>query len=303
MERLLIIYHANCVDGFGAAFAVYSRFRQGDHCPCDFVAAVHGHPPPQATGRDVYVVDFSYPRKEMKELCREARSVTVIDHHLTAVHDLGGLEKEHDNLRMIFEMEKSGAVLTWEYFHQSPPPALLLHVQDRDLWRLELQGTNDIHAALMARPFDFRSWAELAASADIPAALVAEGQAINRYRRKMIDLHLAETVMASIAGYLVPVVNCYEEIASDLLGELATGHPFAAGYHDKGTLRKWSLRSSSGGVDIAEIAERFGGGGHRHAAGFMTRLPDGAMKIEPGNSGNGWCRGVSTSSEESDLLQ
>lgn len=280
MERLLIIYHADCVDGFGAAFAVYSRFRQGDHCPCDFVAAVHGHPPPQAAGRDVYVVDFSYPRKEMKELCREARSVTVIDHHISAEHDLAGLETEHDNLSVIFEMEKSGAILTWEYFHQSPPPPLLLYIQDRDLWRFELQGTNDIYAALMARPFDFHSWMELTASADMTAALGAEGQAINRYRRKMIDLHLAETVMASIAGYRVPVVNCYEEIASDLLGELATEHPFAASYHDKGTLRKWSLRSSSAGIDVAEIAGRFGGGGHRRAAGFTSRLPEGMLMID-----------------------
>lgn len=280
MDRPLVIYHANCVDGFGAAFAVYAHFRQGDDCPCDFVAAEHGHPPPQAAGRELYVVDFSYRRREMTALCREARSVTVIDHHISAERDLAGLEKELANLRIIFDMEKSGAVLTWEYFHKAPPPALLLHVQDRDLWRLQLPGTNDIYAALMARPFDFRIWAELAAGVDVPAALVAEGEAINRYRRKMIDLHRAEAVMASIAGYRVPVVNCYEEIASDLLGELARGHPFAAGYHDKGELRKWSLRSSAGGVDVAEIASRYGGGGHRRSAGFTTRLPEGVLMVD-----------------------
>jgi nanoRNase/pAp phosphatase (c-di-AMP/oligoRNAs hydrolase) len=74
----------------------------------------------------------------------------------------------------------------------------------------------------------------------------------------------------------MPVVNCYEEIASDLLGELAMGHPFAACYHDVGALRKWSLRSSAAGIDVAEIAERFGGGGHQHSAGFITLLSDSA---------------------------
>ena len=279
MVRPLVIYHADCVDGFAAAYAIYARFRQGDSCPCDFVAAAHGLPPPEAAGREVYIVDFSYRRRELKELCRTALSVTVIDHHITAARDLADLEKEHHNLRLILNMEKSGAVLTWEYFHDLPPPGLLLHVQDRDLWRFVLKGTNDIHAALMVRPFDFRAWTELAAGPDVPTALIAEGEAINRYRHKMIDLHRREAVTASIAGYQVPVVNCYEEIASDLLGELAMGHPFAAGYHDVGILRKWSLRSSAAGIDVAEIAERFGGGGHQHSAGFTTRLPDAALNI------------------------
>jgi nanoRNase/pAp phosphatase (c-di-AMP/oligoRNAs hydrolase) len=75
------------------------------------------------------------------------------------------------------------------------------------------------------------------------------------------------------------VVNSYEEIMSDLVGELAAGHPFAAGYQDQGTLRKWSLRSGPDGVDVAAIAVRFGGGGHRHAAGFTTRLPDSLLRV------------------------
>lgn len=281
MEQPLVIYHANCLDGFGAAFAAYSHFRRGDECPCDFVAASYGQRPPEATGRDVYIVDFSYRRQVLQKVCRAARSVTVIDHHITAERDLAGLEREHANLRAVFDMDKSGAVLAWEYFHREPPPRLLLHIQDRDLWRFELDGTNDIYAALMARQYDFRAWAELVADGEAPALLAAEGRAINRYRRVMIDLHRNKAVMGSIDGCQVPVVNCYEEIASDLLAELAAGHPFAAGYQDQGTLRKWSLRSSASGTDVAAIAERFGGGGHRHASGFITRLPEALINLSP----------------------
>jgi uncharacterized protein len=274
MQRPLVIYHANCPDGFGAAFAAYSHFRNGDVCPCDFTAAAHGQHPPPVTGRDVYIVDFSYRRRILKRMCRSARSVTVIDHHITTKQELAGLEKELDNLRLVLDMDKSGAVLTWEFFHEVPPPKLLLHVQDRDLWRFELDGTNDIYAALMARPFDFSTWAGLIADGEVPSFLVEEGRVINRYRRAMIDLHRNKAVMGRIEGYQVPIVNCYEEIASDLLTELAAGQSFAASYQDQGTLRKWSLRSSATGADVAEIAKRFGGGGHRHAAGFITRLPD-----------------------------
>jgi oligoribonuclease NrnB/cAMP/cGMP phosphodiesterase (DHH superfamily) len=214
-------------------------------------------------------------------MCRTARSVTVIDHHFTAERDLAGLEREHDNLRVVFDMNRSGAVLAWEHFHHVPPPKLLLHIQDRDLWRYELAGTNDIYAALVARPFDFQGWTELVADEELPAFLAAEGRVINRYRRRVIEMHLNKAVMGSIDGYQVPIVNCYEDIASDLLAELAEGQPFAASYNDQGTLRKWSLRSSASGSDVAAIAERFGGGGHQHAAGFITRLPDSLINIFP----------------------
>jgi len=254
MERPLVIYHANCPDGFGAAVAAYCHFRQGDDCPCDFVAASFGQPPPEVTGRQVYIVDFSYPRPVLKSMCRLAQAVTILDHHVTAV-------------------------LTWEFFHRTPPPQLLLHIQDRDLWRCEMEGTNDVYAALLARPFDFRDWAGLIDGGELPASLFVEGEAINRYRREMIAMHRNKAVIGSIDGCRVPVVNCYDEISSDLLGELAIDHPFAAGYQDQGTLRKWSLRSSATGADVAEIARRFGGGGHQHASGFTTRLPEGLLHI------------------------
>jgi uncharacterized protein len=281
MKRPLVIYHANCVDGFGAAYAAYRHFLRGDACLCDFLAATYGRQPPEAAGRDVYLVDFSYRREVLKRLCRTARSVTVIDHHITAQQDLAGLDREEANLRLVFAMDKSGAVLAWEYFHHGPPPRLFLHIQDRDLWRLELAGTNDIHAALLARPFDFHDWTELVAQEELPAFLLEEGRIINRYRRRLIDLQRDKAVMGTIAGYRVPLVNCDEEITSDLLAELATGHPFAAGYHDQGARRIWSLRSSAAGVDVAAIAERFGGGGHRHASGFITRLPAALLDVVP----------------------
>jgi len=39
-----------------------------------------------------------------------------------------------------------------------------------------------------------------------------------------------------------------------------------------GSARKVSLRSTDGDIDVSEIARRYGGGGHRRAAGFSTDL-------------------------------
>jgi phosphoesterase RecJ-like protein len=42
---------------------------------------------------------------------------------------------------------------------------------------------------------------------------------------------------------------------------------------DREGLRKVSLRSTDGAVDVSRIAREFGGGGHRQAAGFTTEVP------------------------------
>lgn len=281
MSQPLVIYHANCLDGFGAAFAAYLFFsaRQLD---AEFYPAKHGTEPPECQGREVYIVDFSYKRPVLKQICEQAKSVTILDHHISAKEDLQGLTDEHANLSVVFDMDKSGAVLTWEHFHSSPVPRLLLHVQDRDLWRFELEGTDDINTALMSYPFTFDFWQKLLDSDTQLEALRREGETINRFRRQLIEQYKKRAVLSAIAGHQVPVVNAPHAIISELLGELAKDYPFAAGFQDLGNKRSWSLRSRrDGGEDVAKIAELFGGGGHRNAAGFSTELPEGLLTLDP----------------------
>ncbi len=281
MSIPLVIYHGNCLDGFGAAYAAHRHFlSQG--IEAEFYAASHGEPMPQCDGREVYVVDFSFKRPEMKQLCELAQKVTVLDHHISAQEDLDGLEAEHDNLKVVFDMSRSGAVITWEYFHQQPVPQLLLHVQDQDLWNFELEGTKDINSALMSHPFGFELWHDVVSSPERFNTLLSEGKAINRFRQEMIDGYKKRAVMGRIAGFDVPVVNCPRAIISELVGALSEGHPFAAGYQDKGDKRSWSLRSSrNGGEDVAKVAALFGGGGQKNAAGFATTIPESLLQLEP----------------------
>ena len=270
----LVIYHANCLDGFGAAYAAHLHFKSKG-LACDFHAARHGDPPPACCrDREVYIVDFSYKRPILKELCEQVTNMVILDHHVSAQRELEGLQHEYANLEIHFDMNRSGAVLSWEYFHpDTPTPQLLLHVQDRDLWRFELKHTEEISVALMSYPHDFDQWGEWAKIGADLRTLIAEGCAINRFRHNMIERYKTRAVLGSIAGYQVPIVNCPGVIASELLGELAERQPFAAGYEDHGDERSWSLRSrGETAVDVAKVAELFGGGGHYHASGFATSL-------------------------------
>lgn len=76
----------------------------------------------------------------------------------------------------------------------------------------------------------------------------------------------------NIGGYNVPVSNLPYAMSSDAGHIMGKGEPFAACYTDTEKGRVFSLRSSPEGVDVSEIAKQYGGGGHKHAAGFTIPL-------------------------------
>src|SRR3990167_11192571 len=83
----LCIYHGNCADGFGAAWVFHSYADR----EFDFHAGVYQDAPPDCTGRDVYLVDFSYKRAVVEEIIEVANRVVLIDHHKSALDDLAPL--------------------------------------------------------------------------------------------------------------------------------------------------------------------------------------------------------------------
>ncbi len=269
----LIIFHANCLDGFGAAYAAWLHFLdQSGEEGCELHPASHGTDLPECDGRKVYILDFSYRRKVMIELCERAESVIVIDHHISAFKDMQGLDEELDNLTLSFDMDRSGAVLAWHYFHPDREiPELLLDVEDRDIWKFEREGSDNRTAGLMSYKFDIAQWHQWCNDSEAYQHLEREGAAINRFRRQMIERHKKRVIMGKIAGHTVPIVNCPSEILSELVGELSVDYPFAAGFQDSEEKRSWSLRSDGDdGEDVSQIAATFGGGGHRNASGFAT---------------------------------
>lgn len=275
--KTLCIYHANCADGFGAAWVVRQALGAEN---VEFHAGHYGKPAPDVEGRDVIIVDFSYPYELLVLLGHQARSILIIDHHKTAAEALAQLptapscfaEWAPSTLRVgtVFDMNRSGAGLTWDYFNPGQPrPALINHIEDRDLWRFKLEGTREIQANLFSYPYDFEVWDALM---NTPTSqLLADGKAIERKHHKDV----AELVAGSkrrmvIAGFDVPVANLPYIHSSDAGHLMAIGEPFAACYQDTSEHRYFSLRSHDQGLDVGEIAKRYGGGGHRNAAGFKV---------------------------------
>jgi oligoribonuclease NrnB/cAMP/cGMP phosphodiesterase (DHH superfamily) len=263
MNKTLCIYHSKCADGFTAAWAVRRALGEEN---VDFYAGVHQRTPPDVKGRDVVIVDFSYKRPVIELMIKDANTVTILDHHKSAIEDLQDLRA--DNLFTVFDTTRSGAMITWDYyFPASEPPMLIQMVQDRDLWQFKIDGTREVAAAVFAHEYTFENWDTLMNS-DV-SDLIKAGTAIEKKHFKDINelLEITNRRMV-IGGVNVPVANLPYTMSSDAGHIMAKGEQFAACYYDKPTGRNFSLRSNDEGMDVSIIAAIYGGGGHRNAAGF-----------------------------------
>lgn len=298
MTGTICIYHGNCADGFTAAWAVWRALGE----EVKFVKGVYGEAPPDVTDADVVMVDFSYKRQVLETMADAANSLLVLDHHKTAAADLAGfgidmstwtppfgwprhaLNVHQDRCEgvlrsayQVFDMDRSGAQIAWDFFHPGEArPRLVDYVADRDLWRFELPESREIAAWVFSHHYDFAEWDHMARTLDgIGFGRAAdEGAAIERKHHKDIaELIRVTRRYMTIGGHRVPVANLPYTMASDAAGEMASFAPFAACYYDRPDARVFSLRSrSKGGLDVAEIAASYGGGGHRNAAGFQMPL-------------------------------
>lgn len=301
MKQPICVYHGNCQDGFTAAWAVWKAYPNWIFHP-----GIYQDDPPDVTDRDVILVDFSYKRQVIERMAQTARSIMILDHHKSAAEDLADYTladppprlwemetpddfPDHRHIVAYFDMNRSGAGIAWDYFHPDEPrPALLNHVEDRDLWRFALPGTREIIAGLFSYEYDFDTWDSfmmgsiLADSEDQLRNLYDGGAAIERKHHKDIkELSNVVTRQMLIGGFQVPVANVPYTMTSDM-GHLLCqipGTPFSGCYWDTPEGRVFSLRSTDGGEDVSKIASLYGGGGRRNASGFRLSFAE-AKKME-----------------------
>lgn len=276
--KALVIYHAPCADGFTAAWiaeSVLSQDMDVELYPADYRESA----PIDLITKDtkVYILDFSYPWEQMLAICDAAsRHVVLLDHHKTALENLANFE--HPNLIKVLDRDYSGAGLSWRWFFPNKAmPPLVQRVQDRDLWRFQFADSKEVSEAIFSRPYTLEAWDEMAAM-DIED-LAYEGASIKRKKDKDIDEFIAAHARPIYIGdYEILACNLpyfYASECGQRLLDLFQANSFAATYFDTvDGYRQFSLRSANDRLDVSLIAKKFGGGGHRNAAGFRVLLSD-----------------------------
>ena len=268
-KDIVVLYHAECTDGFGAAWAAYKTLGT----TADYHPVVYQTPPPDGlVGKTIYTLDFTYSRPVMEKLIRDNKQVTALDHHVTARETT---ELTHD---FRYALDHSGAMLAWEYFHPGvPPPYLIRIIEDTDLHRYAIADSVTLSDWLDQFDFEFKLYSKMARTLDSASGVrraLRQGVTIRAYREKLVERMVKNTSYeVEFLGHRVLAVTA-EQFHSEIGNELAKDHPFGVTWRVRRDGVCVSLRSAPGGINVAEIALRYGGGGHEHAAGFTVPTLD-----------------------------
>jgi oligoribonuclease NrnB/cAMP/cGMP phosphodiesterase (DHH superfamily) len=272
-----------CFDGTGAKYAAWKKFGN----KAEYIPVSYGKPCPILDrvnkNTEVYILDFSYPRKDLDDMAKKVAKLIVLDHHKTAENALRGAPYA------TFDMNKSGAVLAWEYFHPGEKiPTLLLNIEDGDLWKFSLKNTSSIRAALPLLDNSMLKWDQAASNGKKYLELVQKGEVICDANRMKIEGAVKGSVkVLPYAGYKVGVCNTTiltSEIGHAICSSKSLGVDFSMTYFfDVNGIPVVSLRSNPGGLNVRTLAEKLGGGGHHNASGavvsteFLTKLYEGKL--------------------------
>lgn len=263
MRNIVILYHDD-LDGFGSAWAAWKKFGN----KADYLAVDFGKPMPVGLkNKEIYVLDFCYPEAETKALLKNNKKVMVIDHHITQKDIVKNL-KEY-----IWDIKRAGCVLSWQYFHPGKKiPKLIEYVEGIDLFNFKLKNTREITLFMESLPRDFKEWSRVASGMENKnkfSEYLKKGKVIAGFSRKIIEIIASNYQDAIFEGKRASVVNSpifNSEIGHYLLNK--TKKPVVAIWSLKNGQISVSLRSTKK-VDVSKIAQKYGGGGHRQAAGFF----------------------------------
>lgn len=265
MKRVLVLYHSDCPDGFGAAWAAWKKFGK----KAEYIAVPPRRlPDVKLAGRDIYVLDNSYPAAVQRKLRTTNTKLVVIDHHGSSKADVEAFPEN------VFDGKHCGSVLSWKYFHpEKPVPRFLKYVEDGDLWRFTLPQSGPITTYINARAFDFKGWSEMARALETKRGrdeYVKAGKAIQVYTGTVVAEAVRKADMVRFAGKKVLAVNSSARKFNSAIGHelVKIRKPFAVVWYLTKKNLHVSLRSV-GAFDVSKVARKFrDGGGHRNAAGF-----------------------------------
>lgn len=270
-----VLYHSNCPDGFGAAFAMWLGFGNSDGV---YKAVSYGKPFPEdikklLTEDDrVYIVDFSYPTDVLKEINTICPTI-ILDHHAGAEEQL-----KNSGCQYVFDNNRSGAVIAFDWvaaqkLYSSSNRLFFEYVQDRDLWLWKMPSSKALSAWLMSFPYDFSIWYNLLLMFfNNRGTCISEGEAILRFKAKELSMICDGAYKAKLDDLDVVAVNAtsqWSEVGEELLKRYPNENIAVSYWKRNDNVYQFSIRTRSG-TNAIDIAKKFGGGGHAQAAGFTS---------------------------------
>lgn len=301
-NNTLVIYHADCADGFGAAFAAWMKLGDfsAEYIPMKYGdITVANFDEEFFTNKTVYILDFSFPKEIMERLFSICAKVVWLDHHAGVFKDWGkepnkylsdyineavlGIEGSYTTTpTIILDNMRSGALIAWEYFHPyESAPELFQHLDDYDRWQFKYSKTKEFAIALAVNtPWSFQQWQDFL-NPRVLKSLCVEGTALLKAQESQITsiIKEASACVFRLSGegnnsqwHEGNMVNCPAFLTNEVGHRISTinGTFGLCWYQLADGKVKCSLRSTE--YDVLSIAKAYGGGGHKTAAGFVCTM-------------------------------
>lgn len=286
----IVYYHGNCCDGFTSAFIVWyyykkkfslDRANEIKYIPCTYSKSSDIS---IIDNKNVIMCDFSMKYNILSKIIKDSKSFLLIDHHKTAEKDLENIPEKYK----IFDMKKSGAGLTWEYFFPNiTMPVFVQYVQDRDIWTKLYENTDYFSTYIFQQPFEFEIYESMLQKEKLDRAL-AIGKNWFEYQQIIVQ------DIAKYSRYIIQIVNDEYKIVlyanssimkSDVGSNMLKYFPFGDlaciwNYDILSNNTYYSLRSTDHLVDASSVAKQFGGGGHRNASGCEFKGNIGSLPLD-----------------------
>lgn len=296
---IVIITHGGCTDGNTARYVLHEYISKYAEVKANManvhtIDGVHGqhYDSILCANANIIIADFCFKPNVMERLCSIAKHVLVLDHHISAANAMADIELP--NLTKVFEMKMSGTLLAWAYCNKtsdstlletaSRAPTIVDYVSDGDLYNFNLDYSREINAVIHCSDQSIDGMCELARKVDVKGTdwMVEKGKTILENTSYHANRCVESASTGKIGGITVKIANCPNHLASETCHRLLTqGNLIGASYEivtnklqNNTPYARFSLRSLEDGPNVSEIAKKYGGGGHVHAAGFELPLND-----------------------------
>lgn len=274
--RIAIAYHAGCIDGFVGAAVLYLG-TWGDYY--EFIPMTYGRE--TLVEREwkwdyVFFVDYCPELETYRHYKERALEALVMDHHktnkdLVLSYDGGIYAENRSGAGMALEY----IIDEWSFQDDMGLDELVSYVEDRDLWKWEIDDSDAVNEALAHIYMNVGSPPQELAEDFLDGIdldyLISVGDTLIENRQNQIVSALKDAKTCMIGGHKARI--CNSRYHQSHLGE-ALANLCGVGvvwWMDGRSNIRLSLRGN-GEVDVSNIAAQYGGGGHKNAAGARISL-------------------------------
>ena len=292
---MIVIYHIRDLDGHSSGAICKRKYPDAILVGFDYGQDVYQKLEraeiTNLSEHHVIMIDVSMKMPEMFELSKKCKSLTWIDHHISAIKEYEAAKQDAPaNFITVLENGIAACEVGWKYLfpNEKTPRAIELlgqydtwRNQDKELWENQIL------------PFQFGMRMKCSSPETFPMHLLEStpvlssvskgldvekiidtGNIILEYQRTMNEAACRASFEFEFEGLRAICLNG-GGFNSDVFKSVydPEKHDIMMPFRFAGTQKEWvfSMYSTKPEIDVSVIAKKWGGGGHKGAAGFQVK--------------------------------